>query len=270
MKKIILVGFIGLVLGVAGTLGTILATGQTVGGYGLGLSGRQSDQALARTLTGRLAGSFVGAEKVSRKGRLQWAAFYDTPRPIGRNLCRVNRYLFVGAPVDGRSPRPENEGVEGLTTSVGYVIAPEGESVAARERFCRRYRTFSRLISVSNFPYQTSGSDEGTLDRVVDILRQAKDPRATLAGTCRDLDGPCNLREELAAIDVRRIVLVTGGPIHNEDVDFSHTDSVLICRDAACRRRMTVTLKSRYSPREVPSNQNHLISIDLNLAMLLL
>lgn len=254
-------------MGVVATLAVILSTGQTIGGFGLGLSGRSSDRALARDLTGRLVQSFVGAERIDDEGRLRMVYFYDTPTPAGRNLCRVNRYAFVGKMVDGAPSQPENAGVEGLRVSVGYAVAPQGENAAERKNSCARYRDFSRLISV--FPgLGLEGGERESLDRIVDLLRQAKAPGTVFTRTCRGRDGPCDLRKELAAIDLQRIEMASGGPVHNEEIDFSHTDQVAICRDAPppCSQPMEFSLKSRFSPRELPSNQNHLISVDLDLA----
>lgn len=170
------------------------------------LGGPLSAHALERSSTGELGMALlarVGARLVAddRVGAAeQGLRFFDTPKPYGEWLCRVNAYSVPAKIVTGKLAYPQDFWADDLSVKRLYgiwrrpTVAPRSRS---RDKACAAYRDFGHLFVEEGVLAASRGA------YLLDVLlTDAAAGRLPFPATCASLDDggqtrPCDARAVL-------------------------------------------------------------------------
>jgi len=134
---------------------------------------------LGRHVLARVGARFIGVRRPSSSG--DDIRFFDTPKPYGNSLCRVNSYLVPSKIISGQSARGQDWWADDLTITRLYGIwkPPTTNGSTTREKACANYRDFDHLFLEQGLLAAERGAF--LLDTV---LAQAQSGKLRFPATC--------------------------------------------------------------------------------------
>jgi hypothetical protein len=189
----------------------------------------QPTQELGAELMGQVGRHFI-ADSRGPEGIVSGIYFFDTPKPYGLWLCRVNAYRVARKVITGKLERPQDWWEDELALQRRYGTwrrpTPPEAPAGMRKRACAGFRDFDN----------TFGADEGAeperaaylLDTILGDARAPSPFRYPISCTTlrmhSELEAKCDSKSVLRRLSLRRLR-------HAKTLSFTHEPRLGISRD---------------------------------------
>jgi hypothetical protein len=168
---------------------------------------------LGARLMARIGANFVADTRSEPRSRSA-LTFFDTPKPFGDWLCRVNAYSIDPKIVTGASTSEPGSWGDDLRFETLYVMwrrPTASVSASRRDQACAHWRDFQKLIRGEDGIAVERGAY--VLDKALTALRNG---RADFPIACKDIrtyheEKPCDGRAVLRSLSLRQLGEVKTG-----------------------------------------------------------